>query len=587
MQNLSAGRLLSPISLPGRGLRSQPRSAPDLFQEVFQSRLSARLAARSKFSSPFKNTGKNNSLEDLRNFGSLREKTRSGFPQSVSSGIRDSSSRTGAGLERQIKPGRSRRLFDSDTSIPIALKSLMEFVAAQPDQTLRVSGTQALQVGAQLLQAGLSREEVENLVFSLGSPDLGLTLSTLKEVWARHLETASSAETPAAADSSESLGVIFPEIQKWLQEPGYLQFWERLRVPRDLLPSLRLALIHLGARPQDLNLLEGDTQEGGVPLSEVWRTLQNTQSATVRPAESRTPGPFGPENGEALTPYESQAVTAEDLATWRQVLLKTGLPPELVEGLLGKKTPGTQEELRAALLALTPKESPPLALKEPKPLYLPQNLRLRTLGWESQAREGRQPGQHNLAEKETYGHQSAPDLAVDRHFDLENAVFAGSPSAYTPSALTSGGITIGGGTPFPATAWPLLSPEMRASVWSQVQSGIITHLSPGETQVNLNLNPPELGQIQLNLRLVGHEVVISGVASRPEVAELAQQGLSQLVQTLAQQGLTLTHFVMQAKEAGGLSLPPTYASSRDKGTDAEGRQSGSTRRHFGGVNRFV
>ena len=58
--------------------------------------------------------------------------------------------------------------------------------------------------------------------------------------------------------------------------------------------------------------------------------------------------------------------------------------------------------------------------------------------------------------------------------------------------------------------WRPLSPQVRESLWSQIQSGITANLTPGESQVSLNLNPPELGHIQLNLRLVGqvHEITV-------------------------------------------------------------------------------
>lgn len=587
MQSLGASRLMFPVA-QGRGLRTQPATSPDLFQEVFQSRLNARLVSREQGrvrgqsrSLQASGAGKKVLAENGRMAGSSLRKTEGGpsnpFKFRVPAGQLKS-----VGQPPEASKGKNGSLAKGeDLSPPPALKNLLEFVAQQPDQTLRVSPEQALQVGAKLLEAGLPREEVENLVFAMGSQDLGLSLTALEEAWNRFKQMGSASFT--GQNQSGTAGLLPPEIQEWLQAPTYRQLWERLTVPREMMPFLRLALSHLGARPQDLAILEGDSQEAGVPLSEIWQILQKCQSEVPRVPLSPSGGSSVPESGEAPVLAEAQEVAAEDLAAWRQVLLKSGLPEEVVDGLLGEKSPGTLEELRAALLALTPKESPPVALDAPKPLYLPQNLRLRTLGWESQDHGGRQAGRRDLGDQEGgRAFTGASDFGGSWQAALENAGFPGNSYSSAASALTPGGGPLSG-----ISSWQLNSPEIRASVWSQVQSGIIAHLGPGESQVSLNLNPPELGQIQLTLRLVGQEVAITGVAGHPEVAELVQQGLNQLVQTLSQQGFTLTNFVIHAKDAPGLSLMPAWAGSRDKGTENGGRHPGSARRQFGGVDRFV
>jgi len=134
---------------------------------------------------------------------------------------------------------------------------------------------------------------------------------------------------------------------------------------------------------------------------------------------------------------------------------------------------------------------------------------------------------------------------------------------------------------------PFLAPEVRESLWSQLQSGIISNLQPGETQVNLSLNPPELGQIQLTLTLTGQELAVTAVASRPDVAELATLGVQQLLQTLAQQGVVLTQFQVRLQDLPVSQSTPVFAGTRDKGSEPGPKDSGLPRRRSGEVDRFV
>ncbi len=141
-----------------------------------------------------------------------------------------------------------------------------------------------------------------------------------------------------------------------------------------------------------------------------------------------------------------------------------------------------------------------------------------------------------------------------------------------------------------APLWNPVAPEVRESLWSQLQSGIISNLQPGENQVSLRLNPPKMGQIQLTLNLNGQELTVTAVASRPEVAELANQGVQQLMQALAQQGLVLSQFQVRLQDQPqGLITNVAHASGRDKPGESGGERppTTTTRRRAGEVDRFV
>jgi len=603
MQTSSPGLATCPMAL-GRRVRTQAQPAQDVFREVFQSRLAARLASRNRNAvlsggqglSGGKTAGTNAGEAGLKSRPSQERQSRSVLQAGESRQAalaRGGKGRAGLRASKQPETGSSTgnsitSATSADTAIPPLLKELMSFISSQPDQTLQVSPGQALQVAGLLLQAGLPQEEVERLIFSLGSQGKGLTAAALGEAWLRAkglipAPGAAKSTTPSGAESTLS-----SEAQQILEDPGYKRLWDRLTVPADMLPSLRLALSHLGASPQDLAQLEGGGQGSGVPLTQVWEMLQRCRLGSSLPEVNLQTQPSQAEAPADPALLGQQPVTGEELASWRQLLLKAGLQPEMVEKLLGSSSPATQEELKGALLALAPAEAPPAALEDPKPLYLPNSLRLPPFVWEGQDTGGRQAGWNSSKEDRSAGAQGkGAGLSGSLLSEPGEAPFPLSASATDPQALLQAGANPAGVPTSTTPAWQTLSPEMRASLWSQVQTGVLTNLSPGENQVTLNLNPPELGQIQLTLVLTGQELAVTAMATRPEVAELANQGLNQLLQALAQQGLVLTQFQVQVKEAPGLHMPPTFASARDKGADTGARQSGSTRRRPGEVDCFV
>jgi flagellar hook-length control protein FliK len=185
----------------------------------------------------------------------------------------------------------------------------------------------------------------------------------------------------------------------------------------------------------------------------------------------------------------------------------------------------------------------------------------------------------NGGENQQYG---AADLAATR-----GEAF-GLP-AFAAELLTFNSQVPGTGAPLSSTspAWLSFAPEVRAALWSQLHSGIISNLQPGESQVSLKLNPPELGQIQLTLNLNGQELTVTAVASRPDVAELATQGVQQLLQSLAQQGLVLTQFQVRLQEHPGVQTSSLLAGNREKNSESGEKFPPPSRRRSSEVDRFV
>jgi flagellar hook-length control protein FliK len=131
------------------------------------------------------------------------------------------------------------------------------------------------------------------------------------------------------------------------------------------------------------------------------------------------------------------------------------------------------------------------------------------------------------------------------------------------------------------------SPEIQESLWTQLQSGITSNLGQEESQVTISLNPPDMGQIQISLQLNGQELAVTAMASRPEVAAMANLQMLQLIQAIAQQGIVHTQFQVHVRDQPAGQIAPVAAGPRTKGGEPGGSSSTSSRRRSAEVDRFV
>jgi hypothetical protein len=353
----------------------------------------------------------------------------------------------------------------------------------------------------------------------------------------------------------------------------YQRLWERLRLPAEALPDLRLALQQLGASPEALAGLEEHATPQGIPVGQVWRVvkqcLKEGQAASL--PDSAAPSE---KQVELSTPP-----SGEEVKQWRQLLLQTGFSPEVVDGLLGIQPPASEAELRARLAALAPSTPPPNTQEAPKPLYLPENLRLRSLWWEN--RTGPEAG---FGEPEG-GQTHASDTGKSW---LPQNLAAGNQGSF-PSFLTSlAAAPFATDTGVGGSASGPMSPEVRQAFWSQLEAGILGNLQPGESRLNLVLDPPHLGQIELVLNLKGGDLAVTALITRPEVAHLAGAGVEQLVQALSQHGLILSQFQVRVREGGPDPVSLLAAEQKMMGKKEQDSRNGEpARRKAGRVDRFV
>jgi len=356
-----------------------------------------------------------------------------------------------------------------------------------------------------------------------------------------------------------------------------------------MLPTLRLALARLGGSPEVLAQLDNASQGSqGIPLSRVWQILQNLQNGQGLSDNGAQSGATAQANSSQSAEVGQQPVTGTEMADWRQMLLQAGLPAEAVDQMLGKGAPGSQEQLKIKLLALAPTEQGPPVLDNPKPLYLPGNLRMRPFFWQSQT-GGEQPqeeAQLNGNGAEAKGQDPASQLAAlataSPGETLAMPAFASQLQGLTQGVPDPGSVS--GET---GPVYRPFSPEIQESLWTQLQSGITSNLRQGENKVTISLNPPDMGQIQISLQLNGQELAVTAMATRPEVAAMANLQMPQLIQALAQQGIVLTQFQVHVQDQPAGQIAPVAAGPRAKGGEPGGSSSTSSLRRSGEVDRFV
>lgn len=608
------------------GCRAETSSSPgkDAFREVFRGRLQARAASRQgpsgeaagRSSGPGKSrAGESGGIVEKRRATAAR---RSSNSQDKSAGVvvehpnafepttrapgtlrRDAASGSGCQKAAAEKPtggsgaglqaGEAQKGLAGERPPPL-LQELMAFLQSQPEGALKISPQEAPVLGAMLLAAGLPQEEVDRLLAAANSQDKGLTAADLAASWERLKGQAAASKT---MEASQQKGMAAGPNQTQGSNPtqgegdirrssDYREMWDRLTVPPSRVPTLRLALARLGGTPEELAKLEGETPGAGISLSRAWQVLR---ASLLRPTTDPTGSSSQTDPGELFSHsavLADKPITSEQAAEWQQVLTQAGLQPELVSKILGQATPATQQELKTALLSLAPPEETTV-LSAPKPLYLPENLRQQPFFFQSQNDQPQFLG-NGTGEQQPWGAMEAaatlPSAATGEGVGL--GAFFPELQMFSPS---------GGGAAAALSSldpgWRPLSPEVRESLWSQIQSGITANLTPGESQVSLNLNPPELGHLQLNLRLVGQELTVVAVATRPEVAELATQGVQQLLQSLAQQGLLLTQFQVRLQDQPLAQTGPGFAGTREKSGDSGEKFPPPSRRRSGEVDRFV
>lgn len=433
------------------------------------------------------------------------------------------------GLAAQLSQATSSQLANATVNLdmPPALKALTDLLNQQPGQVLKVSPDRLAQVQDFLLKAGIPAEQVENLLTSPQVQEQGLTAADVQAAWQKGIQNSLK---QALASSGSQLG----SVQNLTSQSDYQSLWQNLTLPPQALGDLRLALQKLGVPTESLTDLNAQNFPNGIPLTQVWQLIQQTAKSSSAATAS--------DAAQANTVSDSTPLLngGTDLEKWRQLLTQAGMDPELVQTLTSGLSPTNRGELRAGLVQMAPTST--LQEQEiPKPLFLPANVRVRQvpLLQQTDAGQGQGGGNGNLGQN--LGSPPQAQVAnLAGTTDLNNFLALISNNGALPADQAGASGATGGQVPAAVNSY--LTPEAREALWSQVQSGVLGNLRPGENQVTLTLNPPDLGKLDLTLSLKGQTVEVTGITTHSAVAEAATAGVQQLAQALNQQGLILTQF---------------------------------------------
>ncbi len=431
-------------------------------------------------------------------------------------------------LAAQLSQATSSQLANATVNLdmPPALKGLTAFLNQQPGQALKVPPDRLPQVQAFLLNAGIPAEQVENLLNSPQVQEQGLTAANVQAAWQKGVQNSLK---QALAASGSQLG----SVQNLTSQADYQHLWQNLTIPPQALGDLRLELQKLGVPPESLTGLNQQNFPNGIPLTQVWELLQQgAKSSSPATANAAV-------NVNSALDSTPLLDGGKDLGKWRQLLTQAGMDPEVAQTLTSGPNPTNRGELRAGLMQMAPSSTSQDQI--PQPLYLPQSVRVRQVPLLEQTGTG--PGQGggngNLGQNLGAPPQAqAANLAGTT--DLNNFLAYLSNNSTLQADQT--GVPGAAGGPAPSVNSYLLTPEAREALWSQVQSGVLGNLRPGENQVTLTLNPPDLGKVNLTLNLKGEMVEVTAITTHSAVAEAATAGVQQLAQALNQQGLILTQF---------------------------------------------
>lgn len=556
-----SGSSSSSRSLSREVVRAQLRQARPTKSTSPLATSRSRLSRHSLSSKPHRWIADSKSLRTTRRLMDLKDRAKQTQQQEqslLSAGAADSSSQSWkANLRsRALKlaqlaqdPTQAAAVAPGTIEMPQVLKDLIALLNQQPGQALKVPPDRIPEVEAFLLKTGLPPVQVENLLSSPRFQEQGLTATAIQSAWQKAVQDTlqqnaaatdlqapvnSGSAGPVPVSTGQTPAAVNPLLSITSQS-DYQRLWQNLTLPSQALPELRLALQQLGMPPEALTNLNVQNFPQGIPLTQVWELIQQIPKSPTATANAGT---------NNITPESPLLLNGgQDVEQWRQFLVQAGMDPELAKVLVSGPSPTNREELQTGLLKMAPPASPPQSQDIPKPLYLPEDLRVRQIPVLQQENLGQSPGEgsgNNGNLGLNLGSASkSPEITLPVNPNLNNflALLAGDVS---PKAEQSAFTGASGGSPSAVNT--LLTPEAREALWAQVQTGVLGNLRPGENQVTLTLNPPEMGKLHLTLNVKGEMVEVSATATHQAVAEAGTAGVQQLAQALNQQGLTLTHF---------------------------------------------
>lgn len=445
-------------------------------------------------------------------------------------------------------------------------------LANEQGKTFKLPAEQASQWQELFVKAGMTSDKVQNIFGSTETQSKGISLAELNTMLG--VKKAGLGQEASSAQKIDGLQ------------------WQGLALSSADLPKLTAMLEKAGVSTEAMKSLTERNQSPNAPirLQEVWTVLKNQlqQSAatqTVQSSQNQT-------NLNQTNPNQTvqNQITNDDLAAWKDMFLKAGLNEKQATELVQTLSPGSADKLLQGLVDLAPSDSnPKIVTNSPKPeFFISQNMAVQTPTQGNNLNSnlnngGAHPEQRNLssgggpATRAVNKQENSPSPNSTNNPSYLAAPQGGKSNANQLNDSTLEQETVlpkAGGTagvphelenmPFPGMAsnpssltglsqsfnnTGVTGGYSRLDIWEQFQSqlkdGLLQNLKPGESQLSLNLNPPELGNLQLQLSLKDNVLQATIMTANKSVAQAVEMHLTELQQALAQQGINVEQIQVQ------------------------------------------
>ncbi len=94
---------------------------------------------------------------------------------------------------------------------------------------------------------------------------------------------------------------------------------------------------------------------------------------------------------------------------------------------------------------------------------------------------------------------------------------------------------------------------LHKNILDQLKEGIVTHDSKGNGRMSIRLNPADLGELQVNVRMDEHRVKVEIISDNRTVREALMGNLDTLKETLSKQNLSMEGFHVSTSAGEGFS----------------------------------
>jgi flagellar hook-length control protein FliK len=130
-----------------------------------------------------------------------------------------------------------------------------------------------------------------------------------------------------------------------------------------------------------------------------------------------------------------------------------------------------------------------------------------------------------------------------------------------------------------------LKSALHESILAQVKDGVVAHDSKGNGQMSIRLNPGELGELKIQVRMEDNRLRVEVQADNRAVKDLLMSNLDSLKEALSGKNFTMDGFDVSTGAGGFGSLPEQKGSPQQQSTfRSSARSGGYAGRDEGRVN---